>query len=396
MLAAVASSSPKDQATPVRTTTTHFPNIPDTDKTHLLTIQDSKAQSKTRQTNYSATDTNSQKSNSQMPKSYRTTSTSALSLAEPLSTTASKPTQLSRSRGTSRRISLDSSAGPVLGRQISEAVTLSTPLSGSQSAASSRRQATNTRRIATKSVTVVDDINSISKAFSQDAESSPVENSFTQNNDGHRRGKERGPGSSRTDLITSTKYTNQNQIGAIMPAHRIRPVPESTTTPSSELHETPISQSSTVSSRTPQSRQPVTAAPHSTSETVTSRSISQTAGIQTVSSPSTQTSTTSQQNETQNEPNPTPSPSALRSSYRSSLVEADDVQSGLSRNSVVQQSDVSTNNRARSRGSDHRKPTSCADAVDTNSNTGCSKNPQIRYNFCNTSITQNNFIMIQK
>jgi hypothetical protein len=270
-----------------------------------------------------------------------------------------------------------------------------TSTSGSQSSASPRSQDSNTRRIATKSFTVVDNINSISKAFSQDAEMSPVENSFTQNNDGHRRGKERGPGSSRTDLITSTKYQNQNQIGVTEPAQRIRIVPESTTAPSSESHESPISQSSAVSSRTPQSRQPETVALHSTSETVTSRSISQTAGIETASSSSTQPSTSSQRNETQNEPSPTLSPSALRSSYRSSLVEADDVHSGLSRNSVVQQLDVSTNNRARSRGSGQRKPTACADAVDTNSNAGCSKKPQIRYNFCNTSIRQNNFIKIQ-
>ncbi|XP_021940723.1 uncharacterized protein LOC110840185 [Zootermopsis nevadensis] len=316
-----------------------------------------------------------------MLNSHRITPTSVSSLTESFYTAAPKPTQSSRSRGTFRRISLESSTEPAVGRQISEVVTLSTPLSGtstsgSLSAASSRSQDSNARHISTKSFTVIDNINSISETFSQDAEISPVENYFTQNNDGHRRGKERGSGSSRTDTITSTKYQNQNKIGVTEVAQRIRLVPGSTMPPSSESHE---SQNSAVSFSTPQSRQLESLAFHSTTETVTSRSVSKTSGTETVSSSFTQRSTFSKRNETQNEPSPpTPSPSALRSSYHSSLVDSDDMHYGLSRNSVVQQSDVSTNNRARSRGSGQRKTTSCADAVDANSNAGCSKKPQIR------------------
>lgn len=390
MLAAIATSSPKDLETPVRTTTTHFPNIPDADTRHLLTPKDSKGHSKSRHGSYSAADTDSQQNNSQVPKSHRVTPTSAFSLAESFSTPASKPAQPPRSRSAFRRISPDSSVEPALGRKVSEVVTLSTPLSStsasdSQSTASARNQDGNAQHTATKSFTVADNINNInSKASSQDAESSGIENSFTQNNDGHRRDKEHARGSSRIDPVVSVKF--QRQRGVTESVQRIRLVPESKIAPSSDSHDSP---------RTPQSRQPETVARNSKSDTLTSRSTSQTAGIETVSSSSVQTSTSSQQNETHNETNPTPSPSALRSSYHSSLVEADDVHSGLSRNSVVQQSDVATNNRARSRGSGQRKRTSCADAVDTNSNAGCSEQPQIRYNFCNNPIRQNNFIKIQ-
>jgi hypothetical protein len=399
VLAAIATSSSKDLETPVRTTTTHFPNIPDADTRHLLTPKDSKGHSKSRHGSYSAADTDSQQNNSQVPKSHRVTSTSAFSLAESFSTPASKPAQPPRSRSAFHRISPDSSVEPALGRKVSEVVTLSTPLSStsasdSQSTASARNQDGNAQRTATKSFRVADNINNInSKASSQDAESSAIENSFTQNNDGHRRDKEHARGSSRTDPVVSVKF--QRQRGVTESVQRIRLVPESTTAPSSDSHESPRNQSSVVSSRIPQSRQPETVARNSKSETLTSRSTSQTAGIETVSSSSVQTSTSSQQNETHNETNPTTSPSALRPSYHSSLVEADDVHSGLSRNSVVQQSDVATNNRARSRGSGQRKRTSCADAVDTNSNAGCSEQPQIRYNFCNNPIRQNNCIKIQ-
>jgi len=402
-LAAIPISSPKSQESPVRTTTTHFPNIPDFDTPYLLTLQDSKAQSNSRQASPSATNATSRQSNSQLAKSRRITLTSAFSLAETSSTAAAKPSQPSRSRGSSRRISLGSSAEPATERQDAEAVTVSAPLSvtsrtGSQGSTSSRSQDGNTRRTSTKSFTVVDNTNTTSKAFSLDAEISAIENSFTQNNVGQRRGEVRNHGSSRTDPKAKTKFQSQNQRVATEPVQRTRFVSEPTTTPSSDLntsHQSSSSQSPTVPSRTFQSRQLETLASRSTSETVTPRSISQTAGSETVSPPSIRISTSSQWNETLNERNATPSPSALRSSSRASLVDTDDVNSGLSRNSIVQQSDVPTNNRARSRGSSQRKPSSCADAVDTNSNAGCTEKPQIRYNFCNTSVRQNNFINIQ-
>jgi hypothetical protein len=165
---------------------------------------------------------------------------------------------------------------------------------------------------------------------------------------------------------------------------------ETASAPSSSS-EPPGNQRSAVSSRTaPQSRQAETR-----SKLETQRPLSQNADSEIALSPSAQISTSSQQNDSPKEPNPTSPSSALRSSYEASLVEADDVNSGLSRNSIVQQSDVSINNRARSRGSSQRKSTSCADAVDTNSNAGCNEKLQIRYIFNNSYIRQKNSITIQ-
>lgn len=390
VLAAIATSSPKDQATKIRTTSTNFPNIPDFDTPYLLTLQDSKAQSNSRQAS-STSNTNSRKSNSQLPKSRRIALTQSFSLAEPYSTAKSKPSQPSRSRSSSRRIFLDSSTELVPGRQDSEVVTLGAPLSGTyrsgSQSASPRSIESDDQHTTTKSFKIGDNASSTSKAFSLEDEISGIENSFTLNNGTSRRGEERGRNSFKTDTKISTKSQNQIQRGASEPVQRTRLVSETASSPSDDLNtsqEPPSSQRSALSSRTiPQSRQTET---HSTSGTP--RSSSQNAGSETALSPSAQISTSSQQSDSRKEPNPTPPSSALRSFYEASLVEADDVNSGLSRNSIVQQSDVSINNRARSRGSSQRKPTSCADAVDTNSNAGCNEKLQIRYIFNNSYIRQ--------
>jgi hypothetical protein len=387
VLAAITTSSPKDQATPVQTTTTHIQNIPDFDTPYLLTLQDSKVQSNSKQTNSSGANTNSRKINSQL-KSHRLTLNTSLSLDEPFSSAVIKPTQPSRSRGSSRQTSLDSSAQPATGRRGSKIVTLSAPLSGSSrsdshSPYSSSSQDSNTRLSTMKYFVISDNKNSTSKASLLDAELSSIENSFMQNNIGQTRGKERGNDSSRTDLKALTKLQNQNQRGPSETIIRTRLVSEPTpTTPSNSTtsDDFPSSKSSTVRSRNSQSRQPDNIAPRHTTEYTTAPSISESTRSETVSSPSIRISTSSQYNEAQNEQNPTPSPSTLRSAYHASLIETDDVNSGLSHNSIAQQTGVSTSNRARSRGSSQRKPTACADAVDTNSNEGCNEKPQIRYN----------------
>jgi hypothetical protein len=387
VLAAITTSSPKDQATPVQTTT-HFPNIPDFDTPYLLTLQDSKLQSNSKPASSSAANTNSRQSNSHLPKSRRVTLTTAFSLHEPSSTAVVKPTQSPRSRGSSRQISLDSSAQPAISRRGSKAVTLSAPLSGSfrsdsHSPNSSSSQDSNTQRTTTEYFTVADNKISTSKAVSLDAEISVIENSFTQNSIGQRHGNERGNDSSRTDLKALTKLQNQNQRGASEAVPRTRLVSDPTPTSSSNSttsEEFTSSRGSAARSRNSQTRQSENIAPRYTTEPVTPHSISQSTSSGTVSSPSTRNSTSSQYNKAQNEWNPTPSPSTSRSSYQASLIETDDVNSGLSRNSVVQQTSVSTSNRARSRGSSQRTPTACADALDTNSNEGCNEKPQIRYN----------------
>ncbi|XP_023721414.1 mucin-12 isoform X4 [Cryptotermes secundus] len=379
VLAAIATSSPKDQATPIWTSTTIFPNVPDFDTPYLLTLQDSKVKSNSRQ----ATNTNSRQSNSVLPKSRRITLAPSSSLAELSSTATSKPTQPSRSRSSSRRTSLDPSTETATGRRGSEGVTLGASLSGTSrsgsQSASSKSKESDTRRTATKSFTIGGNTSPTSKAFSLEAEISAIENSFTLNNATPRRDEERGHSGFRTDPKISTKFQSQIQRDASEPVQRTRLVSESASSLSSDSNtsQEPLSsQRSAVSSRTPQSRQPETLVSRSTSETP--RYLSQNAGSETVLSPSAQISTSSQRSDSRNEPNPTPSSSALRSSYDASLVEADDVNSGLSRNSIVQQSDVSINNRARSRSSSQRKPTSCADAVDTNSNAGCNEKLPIR------------------
>lgn len=387
MLAAITTSSPKDQATTVQTTTTHVPNIPDFDTLYLLTLQDSKVQSNLKQASSSAANTNSRKSNSQL-KSHRLSLTTPLSLDEPFSTAVIKPTQPPRSRGSSRQISLDSSAQPTTGRRGSKVVTYDAPLSGSsrsdsQSPSSSSSQDSNTRRTAMKYSAILDKNNPTSTAVLLDAEISAIENFLTQNNSGQRRGKERGNDSSRTDLKALTKLQYQNPRGTSEAVFRTRLVSEPTsTTPSNSItsDEFPNSKNSAVRSRNSQSRPPDNIAPRYKTEPTTPPSISESTSSETLSSPSIQISTSSPYNEAQDEQNPTPSPSTLKSSYHASLIETDDVNSGLSHNSVVQQTDVSTSNRARSRGSSQRKPTACADAVDTNSNEGCNEKPQIRYN----------------
>jgi len=387
VLAAITTSSPKDQATTVQTTTTHFPNIPDFDTLYLLTLEDSKLQSNSKQPSSSAANTNSRKSNSPL-KSRRLTLTTSLSLDEPFSTAVIKPTQLPRSRGSSRQISLDSSAQPATAKRGSKLVTHSAPLSGSSrsdshSPNSSSNQDSNTRRTTTRYFAISDKINPTSTAVLLDAEISAIENSLTQNIIGQRRGKERGNDSSRTDLKALTKLQNQNPRGASETVFRSRLVSEPTpTTPSNSMtsEEFPSTKSSAVRSRNSQSRQPDNIAPRYRTEPTTPPSISETTSSETVSSPSIRISASSQYNEAQNEQNPTLSPSTSKSSYHASLIETDDVNSGLSQNSIVQQTDVSTSDRARSRGSSQRKPTACADAVDTNSNEGCKEKPQIRYN----------------
>lgn len=387
MLAAITTSSPKDQATTVSTTTTHFPNIPDFDTLYLLTLQDSKVQSNSKQANSSAANTDSQKSNSQL-KSRRLTLTTSLSLDEPFSTSVIKPTQSPRSRGSSRQISLDSSAQPATGRRGSKVVTDSAPLSGSSrsdshSPNSSSSQDSNTRRTTMKYFAISDKNIPNSTAVLLNAEISDIENSLPQNNIGQRRGKERGNDSSRTDLKALIKLQNQNQRDASEAIFRTRLVSEPTpTTPSNSItsDKFPSSKSSAVRSRNSPSRQPDNIAPHYKTEPTTPPSVSASTSSETVSSPSIQISTSSQYNEAQNEQNPTPSPSTSKYSYHASLIETDDVNSGLSHNSIVQQTDVSTSDRARSRGSSQRKPTACADAIDINSNEGCNEKPQIRYN----------------
>jgi hypothetical protein len=384
VLAAITTSSPKDQATP----TTHFPNIPDFDTPYLLTLQDSKLQSSSNQASSSAANINSWQSNSQLPKSRRVILTTDFSLDEPSSIAVVKPTQSPRSRGSSRQISVDSSAQPATGRRGSKVVTLGAPLSGSSRSDShnpnsSSSQDSNTQRTTTEYFTVADNKNSTSKAVSLDIEIHAIENSFMQNNIGQRRGKERGNDSSRTDLKALTKLQNQNQRGYSEAVPRTRLVSEPTPTPSSNSTTSDkfsSSKSSAARSRNPQTRQPENIAPRYTIETVTPHSISESTSSGTVSSPSIRNSTSSKYNKAQNEQNPTPSPSTSRSSYQVSLIETDDVNSGLSRNSVAQQTGVSTSNRARSRGIGQRKPTACTDALDTNSNEGCNKKPQIRYN----------------
>lgn len=383
VLAAVTTSSPKDQAPTIQTTTTHFPNIPDFDTLYLLTLQDSKVQSNSKQASSSAANTNSRNSNSQL-KSRRLTLTTSLSLDEPLSTATQPP----RSRGSSRQISLDSSTQPATGRRASKVVTYSAPLSGSSrsdsnSPNSSSSQDSNTRQTTAKYFAISDKNNPTSTAVLLDAEISAIENSLTQNNIGQRRGNERGNDSSRTDLKALTKFQYQNPRGASEAVFRTRLVSEPTpTTPSNSIKsvEFPSSKSSAVRSRNSQSRQPDNIALRYTMERTTPPIISESTSSETVSSPSIRISTSSRYNEVQNEQNPTPSPSTSKSSYHASLIETDDVNSGLSHNSIVQQTDVPTSDRTRSRGSSQRKPTACADAVDTNSNEGCNEKPQIRYN----------------
>lgn len=387
VLAAITTSSPKDQATTVQTTTTHFPNIPDFDTLYLLTLQDSKDQSNSRQASSSAANTNSRKSNSQL-KSHRLTLTTSLSIDEPFTTAVLKPTQPPRSRGSSRLISLDTSAQPETVRRGSKVVTKGAPLSGSSRSDShspnpSSSQDSNTRRTTMKYFAISDKNNPTSTAVLLDAEIGAIENSLTQNNIGQRRGKERGNDSSRPDLKALTKLQYQNPRGASEAVFRTRLVSEPTpTTPSNSItsDDFPSSKSSAVRYRNSQSRQPDNIVPRYTTEPTTPTSISEGTSSETVSSPSIRISTSSQYNEAQNEQNPTPSPSTSKSSYQTSLIETDDVSSGLSHNSIVQQTDVSTSDRARSRSSSQRKPTACADAVDTNSNEGCNEKPQIRYN----------------
>jgi hypothetical protein len=387
VLAAITTSSPKDEATPIQTTTTHFPNIPDFDTPYPRTLQDSKVRSNSKQASSSAANTSSQQTNSQLPKSRRITSTTAFSLDEPFSTAVFKPTQAPRSRGSSHQISLESSAQPPIGRRGPKVITYSAPLSDSSGSdshipSSSSSQGSNTRRTTTKHFTVADNKNSTSKAVSFDAEISTIEDSFTQNNISPRRGKGRGSDSSRTDLKALSRLQNQNQRGVSEAVPRTRLVSEPTPTPSSNSpasDELPSSKSSAARLRIPQSRQPENIAPRSTVDPVTPHTVTESISSETVSLPSIQISSASQSDEAKNEPSQTPSPPTSRS-YHARLVETDDVNSGLSRNSVVQQTDVSTSNRARSRGSSQRKPTACADGVDTNSNAGCNEKLQIRYN----------------
>jgi hypothetical protein len=385
VLAAITTSSPNDQATTVQTTTTHFPNIPDFDTPYVLTLQDSKIQSNSKQASSSAANTNTQNNNSQL-KSHRLTLTTSLSLDEPFSTAVIKPTQPPRFRGSSRQISLESSTQPATGRRVSKVVTLGSPLSGSSRSDShgpnsSSSQDSNPRRTTMRYFAISDNNNSISKAVLLDAEISAIENSLTQDNIDQRRGKGHGNDSSSTDLKALTKLQNQNQKDASEAVFRTRLVSEPTpTTPSNSFtsEEFPSSKSSAVRSRNSQSRQPDNIALRYTTELTTPPSISESTSSGTVLSPSIRISTSSRYNEAQSEQNPTSSPSTLRTSYHASLIETDDVNSGLSRNSIAQQTDVSTSNRARSRGSSQRKPTACADAVDTNSNEGCNEKPQIR------------------
>jgi len=387
MLAAITTSSPKDQATTVQTTTTLFPNIPDFDTLYLLTLQDSKVQSNLKQAMSSADNTNSQKSNSQL-KSHRLSLTTSLSLDEPFSTAVIKPTQPPRSRSSSRQIYLDSSTQPATGRRGSKVVTYDAPLSGSsrsdsQSPNSSGSQDSNTRRTTTKYFAISDKNNPTSTAVLLDADISAIENSLMQNNSGQRRSKERGNDSSRTDPEALTKLQYQNPRGASEAVFRTKLVSEPTpTTPSNSITSDgfPSSKNSAVRSRNFLSRQPDNIAPRYKTEPTTPPSISESTGSETVSSPSVRISTSSPYNEAQNEQNPPTSPSTSKSSYHASLIETNDVKSGTSHNSVVQQTDVSISDRARSRGSSQRKPTACADAVDTNSNEGCNEKPQIRYN----------------
>ncbi|KAJ4448731.1 hypothetical protein ANN_00122 [Periplaneta americana] len=374
VLAAIATSSPNERPS-VRTTTTHFPSIPDFDTPYLLTLQDSTAQPSSRQTSTTLTNTVSRQRDTQQPKSRRITLTSAISLDDPFST-AAKSNQPSRSRGSPQRISIDLSTETATGRRGSEVISLSAPLSGTSRAnPPSRGQEGNARRTATKSFTVIDNTDSNNKAFSLDAEIKAIENSFAQNS-GQRRGEERSRGSSSRSDSTRT----QNQRGSVEPVQRARLVSDTAASPNNVRapQDSSSSRNPATPPRTPQARQPETPSPRSAPE-VTTRSSPRTASNEIVSSPSIRISSTSRGSEAQKEPPPTSSPSALRSSYRASLVEPDDVHSGLSRNSIVQQSDVPTNARTRSRGGSQRKPTSCADAVDSNSNTGCDEKPQIRH-----------------
>jgi len=387
VLATITTSSPKDQATTVQTTTTHLPNIPDFDTLYLLSLQDSNVQSNSKQASSSAANTNSQINNSPL-KSRRLTLTTSLSLDEPFSTTVIKPTQPPRSRGSSRQISLESSAQPATGRRGSKVVTHGAPLSGSSRSDAhspnlSSSQDGNTQRTTMKYFAISDKNNPTSTAVLLDAEISAIENSLSQNNIGQRRGKERGNDSSRTDLKTLTKLQYQNPRDASEAVFRTRLMSEpTTTTPSNSItsDEFPSSKSSAVRSRFSQSRQTDSIAPRYKTEPTTPPSISESTSSETDLFPSIRISTSSQYNEAQNEQNPTTSPSTSKSSYHASLIETDDVNSGLSHNSVMQQTDVSTSDRARSRSSSQRKPTTCADAVDTNSNEGCNEKPQIRYN----------------
>ncbi|XP_069702425.1 nuclear pore complex protein DDB_G0274915-like isoform X3 [Periplaneta americana] len=373
VLAAIATSSPNERPS-VRTTTTHFPSIPDFDTPYLLTLQDSTAQPSSRQASTTLTNTVSRQRDTQQPKSRRITLTSAISLDDPFST-AAKSNQPSRSRGSPQRISIDLSTETATGRRGSEVISLSAPLSGTSRAnPPSRGQEGNARRTATKSFTVIDNTDSNNKAFSLDAEIKAIENSFAQNS-GQRRGEERSRGSSSRSDSTRT----QNQRGSVEPVQRARLVSDTAASPNNVRapQDSSSSRNPATPPRTPQARQPETPSPRSAPE-VTTRSSPRTASNEIVSSPSIRISSTSRGSEAQKEPPPTSSPSALRSSYRASLVEPDDVHSGLSRNSIVQQSDVPTNARTRSRGGSQRKPTSCADAVDSNSNAGCDEKPQIR------------------
>ena len=356
VLAAISTSSPS-----IKTTSSHFPSISDFDTPYLLTLK----QSNPRQASSTAANTSPRQNNNQ---SRRITLTTAFSLDDPFST-SSKP---SRSRGSPQRISLQPSVDPSTGRRKPETVTLGASLSGptrsaNQNGATSRGQDSSVRRTATKAFTVIDNTEPNHKSSILDTEISALENSFKQN-DGQRRSEDRGRSTVRSDSTSSQRTQIQNQRTS-EPVQRARIVSETTSSPQND------SPSNAGSAR---SRRPEPSA-RSGTDTNTPRPTSRTASAELVSSPSIRIASPSRNSEAEDS-NPTSSPSALRSSFRASLVEADDVPSGLSRNSIIPQTEA-PNNRGRSRGGSQRKPSSCGDAVDNNSDAGCDEKPQIRYNF---------------